>query len=562
MPQRLRHLFGREIQLLTKLLGPARRLRTMLGRRTSRQAARPPRRQGDPRSGSEGRSSRRVWRLRERIPSGLRGLVGSLALHALVLLGLFRLLPEPPMDPGPAEPTVVQIRLRPRPRPPPEPPKPEPLAPEVPLPPEPREEAPSPLETPVAPPLGEEPEVPADARPAEFPPPSRPSVVGLGLAPPPLDFDGFDPTRGERGLYASRFDGKFEALETYGGSGATENAVEKGLAWLAAHQDASGGWRARAYTLHCKDYRPCPGAGQEEFDIGVTSLALLAFLGAGHTPDLAGPYRRHVGKALQYLKDQQDGAGVLGRAGDHYFYNHALATFALSEGYALTRRKAFRDCVEAALRYSWQHQQPIGGWDYTARASGRNDLSITGWQTMAIRSAENAGIEVPRDLKNRLRAYLNRAFTPRGYGIYANRGTEAGRRGANMVAVGLLSHLYTGGLPTSKRCRLAADRLVIAHPPDWKKTGDWSNTFQSYYYWYAATLCLFHLGGPRWEAWNHLLQKSLLPLQATSPHEEGSWPPEPNWIGYSGGRVYATAINVLTLEVYYRYKPLFGTRRR
>ena len=39
----------------------------------------------------------------------------------------------------------------------------------------------------------------------------------------------------------------------------------------------------------------------------------------------------------------------------------------------------------------------------------------------------------------------------------------------------------------------------------------------------------------------------------------GSWEPIDRW-GGEGGRVYATAINALTLEVYYRYANVFGTR--
>jgi hypothetical protein len=35
----------------------------------------------------------------------------------------------------------------------------------------------------------------------------------------------------------------------------------------------------------------------------------------------------------------------------------------------------------------------------------------------------------------------------------------------------------------------------------------------------------------------------------------GSWDPDPVW-GMHGGRVYATALAAMTLEVYYRYLPM------
>ncbi|MBN1443380.1 MAG: hypothetical protein JXA90_11785, partial [Planctomycetes bacterium] len=289
-------------------------------------------------------------------------------------------------------------------------------------------------------------------------------------------------------------------------------------------------------------------------------LAALAFLGAGHAPHLEGPYRRHVHKALDYLRRAQDGAGAFGIQAGNYMYNHALATFALSEAFALSRLPEYRECVEAAIRYSESTQQGGGGWDYTAESTGRNDLSITGWQIMAFRSIENAGIEPPARMMRGCREFIERAFTADGYGIYADAGMEAGRRGINMVAVGLLSHLYLGGLGERRACQLAAER-ILRDPPRWDRTSRWDETYHSYYYWYAGTLGLFHLGGKRWDAWNHFLQQALLPLQSRRVHEDGSWPPESSWIGQSGGRVYATAINVLTLEVYYRYEPLAGTRR-
>ena len=63
-------------------------------------------------------------------------------------------------------------------------------------------------------------------------------------------------------------------------------------------------------------------------------------------------------------------------------------------------------------------------------------------------------------------------------------------------------------------------------------------------------------GGQRWEAWNHFIKKAVLPGQSRAGHEKGSWEPDANWLGSMGGRVFTTAMNVLTLEVYYRYPPL------
>jgi len=376
--------------------------------------------------------------------------------------------------------------------------------------------------------------------------------------------------------FSSRLEGKAQALSLYGGGGKTEGAVSRGLRWLAEHQDEDGGWSADSFQRHCRHVVACSGKGLSEFDAGISALAVLAFLGAGHIPDdgppflesaqaavegLDGsPFRRIVRKGLECLLSHQDGSGAFGASGDSYLYNHAIAAFVVSEAYALTGTRRYRDSTEAAISFSISAQQTGGGWDYTSKSSGRNDLSITGWQVMALRSASNAGISVPDGVFDRVRSFLDIAVTPDGEGIYANVGQEAGRRGINMVSVGLLSRIYLGSLPAELRTRLAAER-ILRQPPDWEAAASWERTYQSYYYWYTATLALFHLGGDGWKAWNVFLQRAILPLQSQKGHEEGSWPPEPSWVGISGGRVYATAINVLTLETYYRYEPLFKTRK-
>ena len=400
---------------------------------------------------------------------------------------------------------------------------------------------------------------------------TRPFGVG---AAPPLPSHATKPHVGQRartnGVYRNRGIGKTAALRRYGGSRATEDAVARGLRWLANHQDPSGGWSAGTFPQHCGASIPCSGRGGIDFDVGVSALALLAFLGDGPlstTRDTAKPehkannrYAAIVDSALDYFLRIQEPSGGFGIVGTSAMYNHAISTLAIIEASALTGDQRYRDSAERALSFSAATQQSGGGWDYTTRATGRNDLSITGWQVLALRAAETAGFSVPESPRRRLEAFLNSAFTSEGIGIYANLGTDAGRRGINMVAVGVLSKLLLSPTERTGRVRLGVHRLLQrAHAPSWSKMAQWDTTFQSYYYWYTATMALFlESGGSRsetWGAWNHLVKKELLTSQSSGPHVNGSWPPEPNWIGVSGGRVYATALNVLTLETYYRYEP-------
>ena len=72
------------------------------------------------------------------------------------------------------------------------------------------------------------------------------------------------------------------------------------------------------------------------------------------------------------------------------------------------------------------------------------------------------------------------------------------------------------------------------------------------YYWYYATLALFHAGGDSWSSWNQNLASTLVGSQISSGQLKGSWDPNGVWCGY-GGRVYSTAMATLCLEVYYRY---------
>jgi hypothetical protein len=572
MQRTLKLLFDRELGQLTRLARMVG-LRRLLARRSPRRPVAAPvvERPTTPAPATKGatssRASRRAW------PAEISFLI-SAGFHALLLAFLaYAWIPSSGAAPEHRGHVSFRIRIAPPPSKPEPPPSVEPVPASV----EPTELEPGPeVDEPATPgPDGlSEKKDTVEAEPArglpvevstsltDLAPPPLPQTIGIGSQPPPLPGSGDGVVRG----FSTRGTGKGEALRRHGGGGTTESAVGRGLAWLAAHQDEDGGWSADGFQRHCRGVVPCPGKGFSDFDAGVTALASLAFLGAGHVPKGPGAaeasaYSGHVARALDYLMARQDARGACGAVVESFMYNHALATFALAEAYAMTDSQRYRSSVEAAVAFTASSQQTGGGWDYSARSSDRNDLSITGWQIMALAAASQAGIAVPEHVLPRVQTFLDRAVTPDGQGIYANLGQEAGRRGINMVAVGLLSRLYLDAQPADPRSQRAVKRL-LRDPPDWEKAGRWEDTFHSYYYWYTASLALFHVGGEEWRAWEHFLRRAVLPLQSVKVHEAGSWPPEPSWIGLSGGRVYSTAMAVLTFETYYRYEPLSRQRKR
>ncbi|MDZ4686962.1 MAG: hypothetical protein SH850_17950 [Planctomycetaceae bacterium] len=130
-------------------------------------------------------------------------------------------------------------------------------------------------------------------------------------------------------------------LEALGGSSAAQRAVKAGLGWLARQQNSDGRWE-----LH-QGY-PDPGLSVIRTDTGATSLALLAFLGAGHT-QFQGDHAPQVKNGLQWLVDVQD--KTTGDLHDQRqeegrqpaFYAHAMGTIALCEALALTQDDSLRE---------------------------------------------------------------------------------------------------------------------------------------------------------------------------------------------------------------------------
>ena len=417
-------------------------------------------------------------------------------------------------------------------------------------------------EEPVAPPVDHVPllEVASEEEAEEEPRPEAPEQTALAAveaasASAIVDHSPAPPAAGGAAapshvppLYADRVAGRRSAAAAArGGSVETERAVQAALAWLAAAQSADGRWNAARHGGG--EERSVPGHHRHgvgaKSDHGVTGLSLLAFLGAGNTHQ-EGPYSEAVARGIRFLVDRQRADGSL--AGDAEFfaalYCHGMAAIALAECCAMTGDAALRPPLEKAVQYTLSMQSPsTGGWRYAAGDKG--DTSQLGWQVMLLTSGRQAGLTGMESAESRARTFLQSVSSGRAGGLAAYRPGE--RPSVAMTAEALVCRLFLG-MPADHPCVGEAVDLLARSPPETRSPNA--------YAWYYATLASFHAGGPQWEAWNRQLQAAILPLQRReSSGLDGSWDPDPVWGGH-GGRVYATAMAAMTLEVYYRHLPM------
>ncbi len=343
------------------------------------------------------------------------------------------------------------------------------------------------------------------------------------------------------------------AAAARGGSPETERAVQAALVWLAANQSSDGRWNAARHGAG----RGRSGTGQHDAavgsraDHGVTGLATLAFLGAGNTHQ-EGPFAANVARGIRFLAERQRPDGSL--AGDAEFfaalYCHGMATIAVAECAAMSRDENLLPVLEQAIRHTLTLQHPVtGGWRYAA--GDRGDTSQLGWQVMALAAARNAGLAGLESAEAGARGFLASVSSGTAGGMAAYRLGE--RPSVAMTAESLFCRILLG-MPADHPAAAEAISVLARSPP--------SSSTYNIYTWYYATLASFHAGGPQWDGWNQRLQGALLPFQHRSGGPlDGSWDPDPVWGGH-GGRVYATALAALTLEVYYRYLPMHGRATR
>jgi len=363
-----------------------------------------------------------------------------------------------------------------------------------------------------------------------------------GLAPASSDISA--PSIG-LALSGRRAGSKNVLLKKYGGTRATEDAVEGGLAWLAKQQKTDGTWSLSG---------PYSDAAQIENNAAATAMALLAFQGHGDT-HRDGMYAKNVAKGWTALLKMQskDGQfkGFMPDSSQHLLYTHAQCAIAVCELYGMTQDSTFRSPAERAINFCVLAQdKTMGGWRYSP--GGDSDTSVTGWFVMALQSARMAKLRVPQETLNRVSTYLDSAAIDGGrrYGYW-----QTSNPSKAMAAEGLLCREFLGWKQNDPR--LVEGVGALNESP----IGYDSSPNQDVYYWYYATQAAHHMEGKIWDDWNKVMRDKLPARQTRDGPEAGSWSPQGDKWGNAGGRLYVTCLSIYMLEVYYRHLPIYSGYR-
>ena len=410
--------------------------------------------------------------------------------------------------------------------------------------------------------------------------PNAPDNATTAYAPPGLTPDLTTPghvgtegglltgTGGEKGMMNASFGGRSAAtksklLREGGGNAESEQAVARGLAWLARQQEKDGGWRY--------------DQGRKAERAAATGMALLPFLAAGetHKPNrdktkTTPDYHRNVNEGLEFLKRMCPLTGSTAGRMSENMYAHAIAAMALCEAYGMTKDPSLRPYAQAAINFVQSAQGGNGSWGYTAGTQG--DTSIVGWQIQALQAAKLGGLVVDDRVIKKAIAFLNLAAAGSKKSMYGYRDNAGAAPGTALTAVGLLSRYYIDQWgPAHPGMIDGVGGLMKNAPPGRGKNGQFPEVKDLYYYYYATQVVHFYEGDD-WKTWNEGpkpagegprkggMRDWLVTTQLKDTKNQatyGSWDPEAGTFGSHCGRLGTTAMCLLTLEVYYRHLPLY-----
>ena len=323
-------------------------------------------------------------------------------------------------------------------------------------------------------------------------------------------------------------------LKRLGGSDATEKAIRLSLDWFTRTQEADGSWDASKYD------------GAKGHDNAATGFAMLCYFGWGAKHTEKGPYQVPMTKAVKWLAGRVGEDGDLTGGHSQGMYDQGIATMALAEAYGMTKDPALLDPLRRAVGFIIRSQNKSGGWRYKYKSSD-SDTSVVGWQVMALTSARMSGLRLPEEPFEMSRKYLDSVSSGKNRGLYSYTGNKSPTE--TMTAEAMFCQQILGMRPSNPRM-IDSVNMIKVNLPQAKQA--------NYYYWYYGCLSMFQHQGPIWELWNKQMKKTLLDRQNHKGDHVGSWDPQGKWTSGKGGRVMSTAMSTLSLEVYYRYLPMYS----
>jgi prenyltransferase beta subunit len=329
-------------------------------------------------------------------------------------------------------------------------------------------------------------------------------------------------------------------------------AVARGLAFLASRQLPCGGFTGDVGHKQQDGYVLFDVAAAQRLanrgHVGVSALAGLAFLGAGHVPD-RGRYAEELLAIVDYVLRCADEYGYLSDSGTR-MYSHAFATLFLAQVKGMTRQR--RDEVDLVLKRSAAFivatQNVHGAWRYSPFTT-EADLSVTVCQVQALRAARDIGIHVSPDVIDRVTRYVENSRIEdgeeRGAFYYKIVGTSAYTKTSYAICGAAVTALHSAGVYDEERYGGAIRWIESEYP---RLSGRYPHHFYFWYGNYYAAQAMLHVGGRRFERYFAQLEADLLARQRA----DGSWR---NDVG--PGDEFATAVACLLLRLDDSCLPIF-----
>ena len=274
--------------------------------------------------------------------------------------------------------------------------------------------------------------------------------------------------------------------------------------------------------------------------VATCSLAGLGFMAAGSPPG-QGPYGKNVDMCVEFIVNSVQDTGFItgvGGGSNDQMYGHGFATLFLAEVYGMTQREDVGEKLRKAVKLICQCQNDQGGWRYQPTKSDA-DLSITICQIMALRSARDAGINVPIEVRNKCVDYVKKSQNGDGSFRY----TLSGGGGTFPLTAAGIAALYSAGIYDGPDVEKAI-KWLEQYPPD-SGSGNHGHYFYGHYY---AIQAMWQHGGERWKKWYTSMRDKLVRDQQS----DGSWN-DP-----SIGPEFGTGAGLIIMNIPNNYLPIFS----